>query len=115
MKTTLQRFFAALLLPLFAISLAACDDAEPAENGFDAESAKQAAYEHAMEETSKFGISDTVELCDIYASGDEDQWRQRVTNSVPDVEGYKYKWANDMFQGIWEGYVDFCKSHEGYK
>lgn len=97
---------------ILALTLTACggDDSDD----FDEETATQAGYEHAQEVAAGFGISEAADLCDTYAAGDEEAWREHVTDVLQDMDDFRHTWGDEMFRGAWDGLRDYCEDLGGY-
>lgn len=93
-----------------ALLLGACGGGDD----FDEETATQAGYDHAQEVTATFGINEAAELCDTYAAGDEEAWREHVTATLEGMDDFRHTWGDEMFRGVWDGLLDYCQELGGY-
>lgn len=85
---------------ILALTLTACGgDDSGGGNDLDEETATQAGYNHAQETASQFGVSEAADLCDTYASGDEDAWREHVNGALQDMDDFRHSWGDEMFRG----------------
>lgn len=92
-----------------ALLLGACGGGEGGETEAPLDH-EQAGYDHAQEEAASFGIERAAEVCDDYAAGDEDAWREHV---IETMKGLSLT-SDEAFRGTWNGLRDYCADLGGY-